>query len=440
MRALVALLNGRSGFAAAAQTGLATAGMLAINLATGMLCARFLGPEGRGELSALLLGPQLLSFLFTLGLPVAFIVRVKDRPDQSASLMGAALTLSLGMGALAALAGCAAMPRLLGQYDASVVPIGRGFMLFALLGVASTVLVAALQVRDRFSVYNRVRFGQSALVLPALLGLVAAHELRPAAWALAYLLPTLPFLAWTAAWALREFAPTLAGFRRSVRSLVRYGYRVHAVDAAGTMLNQIDKVILVAVLDPAVFGVYMVAFNLSRLVTTFAAAAIPVLLPRAAGRPLPEVLALTARALGATMVLTAAGVLGFAALGELVLRVLYGVEFASGYAALLLLALQAALASAANLLQQPYLVASRAGIVAAFQVLTLTIAAGLVFSLGRSFGAEGAAAGLLAATGVRLALLAGGYATLLGVPAPRLVPLWSDCVNLFSRLRTGAAG
>ena len=65
------VLQGRGATAATLQTALARVLILAINMGTGIITARFLGPQGRGEQAAIILWPQLLAYLMTLGLPAA---------------------------------------------------------------------------------------------------------------------------------------------------------------------------------------------------------------------------------------------------------------------------------------------------------------------------------------------------------------------------------
>jgi O-antigen/teichoic acid export membrane protein len=436
---LFAVLRGRSGFAAVVQTGVATVLVLAINVATGIVSARVLGPQGRGELSALLLCPQFLSFLFALGLPSSTIVTIKRAPEDASSLMGAALLLSALMGVVATAAGFIAMPYLLKQYDASLVGIARALLVLVMLGVTSTVLMAALQLRDRFITYNRIRFWQSILILLCLVGLALLHAFRPVTGALAYVLPTVPFFAWSLWWVLREFRPRLAGWRARARTLLSYGWRVHVVDTWNALFGQIDKIILVALLVPGAFGIYVVVFNLSRLVTTFANSTIPVLLPRTAGKSTPEVLAATSDAFTAMSLLTLAAVLCFALFGGVALRLVYGHQFASGYWVLVILAVEGALAGGASVLQQPYLVLNRPGTVAVFQGVGLAVAAALVYVLGSRLGLEGAAAGLLTGTCVRFVLTHLGFGWLLGVRAPRLLPTRADVVAIFTRTRASLA-
>ena len=433
------LLHGQSGLAAVVQTGVATVLVLAVNVVTGIVSARVLGAPGRGELSALLLCPQFLSFLFTLGLPSSTIVTMKGSRASASGLMGAALLLSCVMGLLAAATGVLIMPYLLKQYDARVISFARELLAFVMLGVTSTVLVAALQVSDRFVAYNRLRFWQSALTLLGLVALAALRRFTPEAGALAYVFPTLPFFGWNLWWVLREFKPRLSDWRANSRELLSYGWRVHVMDTGNTLFGQLDKLILVAVLAPSVFGLYVVVYNVSRLVTTFANSATPVLLPRSAGRPANEVLSITSRALIATTVLSSAAVLGFVLFGHIGLRWLYGEQFAAGYATLVILAIEGALCSTAAVLQQPYVALRRPGTVALFQTFSLAIGACLIYLLARRFGAAGAACGLLLATSVRFALTYFGFAWPLRLRAPRLFPNRTELLALLGRPRVRVA-
>ena len=433
------LMRGSTGFAAVVQTGVATVLVLAVNVATGIISARALGTQGRGELSALLLCPQFLSFLFALGLPTSTIVKIKSHPHEASGLMGSALLISSCMGVLAALTGIGIIPLLMKQYDAHMAAVARGLLIFVMLGVPSTVLIAALQLRDRFVVYNRIRFWQSVLILLSLVTLALLHSFSPVTGALAYTLPTLPFFIWNIYSVTRELRPRLSGWRVHCRTLLSYGWRVQMMDIGNTFFGQLDKIILVAALAPSAFGLYVVVFNLSRLVTTFANSATPVLLPRTAGKSANEVLVLTSRAFTWTTLLTVAAVLGFVLLGRVGLRLLYGEQFVTGYWLLIVLSVEGALASSTAVLQQPYMALNRPGTVALFHVVSLAVAAVLVYLGASRFGAEGAAGGLLAATSLRFTLTYSAFSCLLGVRAPQLLPTRTELLTVLSWLRARVA-
>jgi O-antigen/teichoic acid export membrane protein len=441
LRSVAAFLRGRSGFATVAQTGLATAFVLLLNMGTGIVSARFLGPQGRGELAALMLCPQLLCFLFTLGLPQSIVVLIRKSPAQERSLMGAALVLSVLAGLLAVVTGVILIPRLIGRYAPDIQSEARWLLIFLLLGAVQSVALAALQIRDRFGTYNRARCWQTGGILVSLTVLVLIHRISPLTAALAYFLPTLPYSVWCLWWLYREMRPSLAGLKARSRELLSFGARIHLVDIGSTLFTWLDKLILVALLSPALFGTYVVVFNLSRVITTFGTSVVPVLLPRAAGKPIQDMLESTSRALVATALLNAVAVLGCLLFGRVILQILYGAKFSAGYLTLLILSVEAALTGMACILQQPYLMLSRPGVVALGHLVSLAVGGLLIYALGARFGMEGAACGLLCGTGLRTLLTYGGYRWLLGVSAPRLVPTrrdWAGLVVMSSRIR-GAA-
>jgi len=438
LRTAASLVAGRSGFATVAQTGLTTGFVLLLNMGTGIVSARFLGPQGRGELAALMLCPQLLCFLFTFGLPASLVVLIRKQPEQERSFMGAGLVISAAAGLLAVCSGAVLIPRLIGQYSPEIQSEARWLLIFVLLGVTQSFAWPALQVRDRFGTYNRARFWQTAGILVGLVALVLMHRISPLTAALAYLLPTLPYSLWCLGWTLREMKPSLADLKARGRELLSFGVRSHLVDIGNTLFAWVDKLILVQLLSPAIFGTYVVVFNLSRLITTFGASVVPVLLPRAAGKPVPEMIEATSRAVVATALLNLVAVLGCLFCGRLILELLYGLKFAAGYLTLLILSVEAALTGLASVLQQPYLMLSRPGIVALGHLVTLAAGGCLIYVLGSRFGMEGAACGLLCGTGLRTLLAYGGYRWPLRVPAPRLVPTrrdWEGVVMASSRIR-----
>ncbi len=432
------IFRSRSGFATVAQTGLATGLVLLLNIGTGVVSARFLGPQGRGELAALMLCPQLLCFLFTFGLPSSVIVLARRDQQGERALLGAALALSAVAGLLAAIAGVLLLPKLAAQYSPQIRTEAQWLLLFVFLGTMQSVLGAGLQLGDRFGTFNRARCWQTAGILLCLLLLVVTHRITPLSAALAYLVPALPFFIWNAWWFLRELRPSLAGFAARSRELLWFGARIHVVDAGNTLFSQLDKLILVGLLAPGLFGTYVVVFNLSRLITTFGGAVVPVLLPRAVGKPVPEMLEATSKALVATAVLNAGALLGYVLFGRLVLGVVYGAQFTAGYLTLVILSAEAALSGLVQILQQPYLMLGRPGIVAIVHVVSLAAGGVLMYLLGSHFGMEGAACGLLAATALRVTLTHLGYRRVLHVAAPRMVPARRDWHLLGGRIR-GAA-
>jgi O-antigen/teichoic acid export membrane protein len=422
IRMLRRSLETRPAARAAADVAVTNVVMLLVGLTTGVLTARLLGAEGRGELGALLVWPQFLGYAFAFALPGAVLYHAKSDPEHRAELAGVALLLSAGAGCLAWAIGAAAMPWLLPSASRETVATARWLAAFAPFGTVSTVLVALLQVAENFKLYNRVRYLPQVLTLAALVALTAWPGVSPRALALVYLLPGVPAFGWMLWWVVRTLRPSLRGAPLFARRLLSYSARAYGGEAASTLLAQVDKIMLVSLLAPAAYGVYVVVFNFSRLLTMLPTAIAPVLLPRNAGRTATEVTASTGRALSVATPVAVLGTVALALGGDLALRILYGAEFASGYLSLCVLAAEAAIAGIAYLLLQPYLALNRPGVITIVQIVSVVVLGAAIWALAPRFGLEGAALAVLLATLVRTFATYFAYRKTLAVMPPRLWP------------------
>src|SRR5437763_11992454 len=83
-----------------------TTGVLQLaNLASGLLAARLLLPEGRGELAIAILWPTTLAYLLLFGLSDAVLYYSANRQERPERVFAAALWLGLAVSAIAMLAG-----------------------------------------------------------------------------------------------------------------------------------------------------------------------------------------------------------------------------------------------------------------------------------------------------------------------------------------------
>src|SRR5512134_2645293 len=186
----------QTGTATVAQTLLMRLIVLGANVVTGIVTARALAPAGRGEVAAIVLWPQLLTFALTLGLPAAVRYHLRCSPERTAHLLTAAILLSFGAGAVAAAAGILGIPFLLGEYRLEIERAAQVFMLLAPLMLLLNVLTGALEVLDEFAVANALRAIQPFITLAALGVLAGAGALHPITAAGAYLLPVIPLSVW----------------------------------------------------------------------------------------------------------------------------------------------------------------------------------------------------------------------------------------------------
>jgi O-antigen/teichoic acid export membrane protein len=427
------LARSRSGVGATFGVAATNGMMLVLNVLTGAVTARVLGADGRGELAALLLWPQFLGYACAFALPAAVMYHTRADMANKSPIAGAALALSAIGGGVAFVAGVVAMPMLLQNVADTTLLHARALMIFAASAAVAPTLIGLLQAERSFRLYNRVRYVPLVGTLLALVVLAATADISPLAAALAYLLPGVPVFLWLLVWVARNVRPTFRRAPAFARRLLSYSTRAYGGEAASVVLGQVDKIILVNLLAPGAYGVYVVTFSLSRVLTMLATAVAPVLLPMSAGRAAEEVTALTARALSVTTPLVALGAAAFMVLGSPALRWLYGPDFVSGYWVLCCLSAEAAVSSVVHIAMQPYMALNRPGVLTAIQVATLPIIGVAMWWLVPAFGAVGGALALLLGTTARGFGVFLAYRRSLRVSPP---PWWPDLRASLAAMRT----
>ena len=94
---------------------------LGVNILSGVISARFLGPVGRAEQAAILLGAGLFPYILSFGLPLAIQYNVRTDPKLESKYVSAGTALSIALGVLAAVVGFFALPHMLGKYPPTIV-------------------------------------------------------------------------------------------------------------------------------------------------------------------------------------------------------------------------------------------------------------------------------------------------------------------------------
>lgn len=398
----VSALRERRGLQAVLHTFGANVLILGINVCTGVLTARILLAEGRGELAAVILWPQFLAYMLTLGVPGSLVYQIRRHPETESASTGAALVVGVLMGLIATLVGVLGVPIWLHQYGPENVRLAQLLMALAPVGVVGLILLGAMQAREAFGYYNVFRYLPPILtLLPLALLAIGGHlTVTTAAWT--YMLAGLPALAWGLWWIRKYLRPSLRGARAVLAPLLHYGLRAWGTDLLGTVGSQLDSALVVGLLGPAEMGLYVVAQSLARLVSFVPNAVIPVLLPRAMDSSGRNALATVGKAASLTLAGTAVFAVPLFVAGGLLLRLIYGTEFASAEAVLRLLLIEAVLSGLAGVLSQAFLALGRPGTVSLLQGLAVATVAPLLLLLVPLLGLVGAGAALLAATGIRL--------------------------------------
>lgn len=428
------VLKGRSGAAATIQTLLSKILIIAVNVATGVITARTLGPEGRGEQAAMILWPQFLAFAMTLGLPSALLFNLKRYPDKESELFSAALLLGFVIGVVASLTGIIFIPQWLIEYSAEVIHIAQWFMLTAPLGLLWLIFMAALEAHGNFTLANHLRYLSPVLTLIVLSGLAMTQTLTPLTAGLAYLLPSLPIFLWLLIYLWKIFQPRWQSLWEACRQLLNYGLRSYGVDLMVTLAGQLDQALVIGLLSPTSMGVYIVALSLSRMLNVFQSAIVVVLFPKASARPITEVVALVGRAVRVSTTLAILAGIFVILFGTELLRILYGPEFVESVTLVRILVIEVTVSGAMLVLAQAFMALGRPGMVTVFQASGLVLSVPLLVWLIPVYGLVGAGLALLIATTTRLFLVLLSYPLILKVRPPNLLITREDFYFLKQRI------
>jgi O-antigen/teichoic acid export membrane protein len=411
---------------------------LAINLGTGLLTAAALGPAGRGEQAALIVAPQFLGALATLGLHASLIYNLKADPEQERHYFGCALLLALFAGLAITAVGWVLLPYWLNQYGAETTHTAQLLLLITPLSVVVPLLTGTLEAHGRFVTANRTLYVQSLATLAALGLLWPMDWLTPATAAMAYLLPGIPAFAYLGRQAFRLGAPVATMRRAIVRRLFHYGLRFYGVDLLGSLSVYLDQIVIVALLSQTAVGVYVVALSLSRVPTVLQTAVTTVLFPTIAARAQASVIEMVALTVRFTTVINAAAAAALAAIGPYALHLLYGDRFVGAVWPFRILLAETVVSNAVRILYQIFSGTGRPQVVAAFEGVGVTASLGGMLLAVPHFGIVGAAACVLLASSVRLLCVLVGLPTILRVRLPRLILTPADVIGIIARERRAA--
>ena len=424
------ILKGQDSASATLQTLLSKVLILVINVGTGVITARFLGADGRGEQAAITLWPQFLAYLMTLGIPSALIYNLKRHKEHESEIFSAALVLSGVLGIVAMVVGVVFIPGWMTQYSPTSIQTAQWFMLAAPLALLGVSFSAALEAKNDFTTSNQSKYLAPLATLLLLIGLVGAEKLTPLTAGLSYLLPNVPITIWLVFRLRQLFQIRWHRFIESCKLLLSYGLRSYGVDLLGTLSGQIGQVLVVGLLTPANMGLYTVALSLSRMLNLFQSSVITVLLPKAAARPIDEICLLTGRAARISLVLTLL-IAAILAIGSpALLQLLYGSEFVQAVNVLRILLLEVVLSSTTWILAQTFMAAGRPGVVTVLQGIGFGLSVPLMLVLIPRYGLVGAGVSLLGSSSIRLAFVWLSYGITLKVSPPSLLITSADLLFL----------
>jgi O-antigen/teichoic acid export membrane protein len=239
-----------------------SAAMLLLNIGTGVMLARLLGPTGRGQLAAILLWPNLFISIGSLGIgesTVYFSARMpgKERVVSASGLLIAACQAILLGGAWYILA-----PSILGHYGHEIVRTSQYVVLAFPLALIPLVTTGVLLGRLEVGSYNYQRLAGIALTAFGLLVLYMLRIDSLLAIVGIYLVVGSLVLGYSFVMVARERWLGFRPNRSLVGMLLSFGARSHLGTVSGIANQTADQALISIALAPYFLGIYSVALAL----------------------------------------------------------------------------------------------------------------------------------------------------------------------------------
>jgi O-antigen/teichoic acid export membrane protein len=417
-----------------------TTGVLQLaNLASGLLAARLLLPEGRGALAVAILWPSTLAYLLLFGLNDAVLFYSASRQERPERVFATGLWLGLAGALIAMTAGfVAVIPLAYRDYPPETRTLATWLLLIIPLHILGLVFQEMLRGHHRMGAWNLLRIAQGVGYVGFILVALWLGARNVEGFGIAYMLAHVPPLV-TAL--LLCLAAGWGGWRltgETVRRVLRYGARIHLGNVVSMLNGRIDQMLVAGTLSAAAMGLYVVAVTLSQVTATLANSVSMAAWPRAAAATDAERPAVIGLYLRLTLVLLIATTAVLYAAAPLVVRLLFGDAFSDATPIVRVLLLGAVPIAVKEFFVLAFKAYDRSLAISKGELATLAANAALLAVLIPPFGLLGAATAYVAVRWLATLYLAWLVRRELGLRlTPLLMPTRADFGRLADATRRG---
>ncbi|HEY4135437.1 MAG TPA: oligosaccharide flippase family protein [Alphaproteobacteria bacterium] len=405
----------------------ATALIQVSNIASGVLLARFLQPDGRGELAAVILWPSVIAAVGIFGLHEAVAYHAARRRHGAGEILRSSLLLGAVLSLILLPVGAAVVNLVFAGQPGDVRAAAFLYLAFIPLNFFGLFVVGLFQGRLRFTEWNLLRTSvQVFYVLFILLfyftGMGDVHG-----FALASLLSNVAMIALAVALHRRVdwrsgAAPAATAEPPAWRALTRYGISVHFGATAAIVAERLDQMIISVMLPAADLGLFVIAMTLSRLPLVLATTLATVSFPKIAGAADEAGKAhIFGRYARATVLVTVPTAAMLAVLMPWLLPLFFGPAFAAATPVAWVLLISAVPISLKAMMGAGLKACDRGWLVGQAETATLALSAASLVALVPAYGLMGAAVASIISQGGALVFMTIRARRILGVPAAVLL-------------------
>lgn len=252
--------------------------VMALNMGTGIIMARYLGPYGRGELAMATRWAVLFAGLSTLGLPGAMIYLGKNFKEKQREIFGAFLLTGAVVG-LAALVICQFLTLFIMSGESrEMILLGQLALIALPFAVMTDGLIGTLQSFNSFRKVLITRMLNPAGTLIALGALIATGNVTVFNIILLNVIWGAGTFFLIIYWIIKVLKPQFVRLYANSKMLLQYGVKIYASSLVQVFGGSFDQILLSLTLSAYALGIYTVASSIGNILPSILYGALNVFL------------------------------------------------------------------------------------------------------------------------------------------------------------------
>ncbi len=418
----------------------ATAIIQLANVASGILAARLLLPEGRGELAAVMLWPGLIAALGGLSINAASGYLAAGERREPREIFATATAVATLLTPVLILVGLVIVPLAYADYRPEVRDLARLYLAMVPLNLLTLCYMSILQGRLHFGAFNALRALQPVTYV-AFIGLAVAAGWAGVAGFTAAALAGGVVMLILAVWALAHLGWVGWRTRREIaRALMRYAATVHVSYVITVIAQRIDQALIALMLPAADLGLYAVAVSAGNLAAILVGAMDLLAFPKVAAAD-PEMRAeVLGRYVRLALILAVVAAVVLVPLLPWLLRLLFGAAFVPSAPAARIVAAATVFLAFRTMLYAGLRAYDRALVIGWIEGAVLVVLAGSLALLLPRYGIVGGAIAVAGSNLLACVLLAVSVRRVLGIglgqlltPGPREWELAGELLRMLRK-------
>lgn len=258
------------------------------NIASGVLAARLLLPQGRGELAVIILWSSIIATVGFLSIDQAVAYWSALRREHAIRLTILAMLLATGLAAISVSVGFAILPSALESYRPEVLSIGRLYLVYIPLSYFGMVILAYFQGSLRLTEWSLIRTVMPVGYVLGILVFLALGSTSVRDFVIASLLANAAVIVLGMALMVQRVPSNWLPNLQDLPRVIRYGAGVHAAAIVATGNLRLDQVLIALFMSPADLGYYVVAMSVAGGISLIASTLVPLAFPKIVSQATPE--------------------------------------------------------------------------------------------------------------------------------------------------------